>query len=379
MKKWTQKEDGYLRDNYSTKSVREIATALGVGYNAVYSRAMKLGLKKPEFDPKQAKEKREEATFKKKYVDACEKIERLEEEKRIILGFEDVEPIKIEPRPLHSGAESTAVALLSDWHFEETVTPQSVNGLNKFNTKIAEERIVYLFQTIVKFIKLHQNETTINNLVLALLGDFISGGIHDDLKEVNELQTIPAIMEVEKLIYSGILHILDNTEVNIVVPCSVGNHSRITEKQRVATEHGNSLELWMYAHLAKLFEGNQRVKFVINEGYHNLVNVFGYTLRFHHGHDIKYGGGIGGIFIPVYKAISQWNKGQHADLDCFGHFHQMKDGGNFISNGSLIGYNAFAVKIKADFEKPKQAFFLIDKKRFVICTRSILLNGNIKE
>jgi hypothetical protein len=30
-------------------------------------------------------------------------------------------------------------------------------------------------------------------------------------------------------------------------------------------------------------------------------------------------------------------------------------------NGSLVGYNAFALSIKAGFEPPKQAFFLIDK------------------
>jgi len=36
---------------------------------------------------------------------------------------------------------------------------------------------------------------------------------------------------------------------------------------------------------------------------------------------------------------------------------------NFVSNGSLIWYNAYAESIKADFEKPAQAFFLVDKKR----------------
>ena len=42
---------------------------------------------------------------------------------------------------------------------------------------------------------------------------------------------------------------------------------------------------------------------------------------------------------------------------------QFFDGGNFISNGSLIGYNAFAVKIGASYEPPRQAFCLIDSKR----------------
>ena len=72
-----------------------------------------------------------------------------------------------------------------------------------------------------------------------------------------------------------------------------------------------------------------------------------------------------GIFIPAYKAISQWNKARYADLDVFGHFHQSKDGGNFICNGAGIGYNSFALSIKADFEHPSQTFFLVDHKRKV--------------
>ena len=40
------------------------------------------------------------------------------------------------------------------------------------------------------------------------------------------------------------------------------------------------------------------------------------------------------------------------------HFHQLKNGGNFITNGSLIGYNAFAIQIKADYEPPRQKFFM---------------------
>jgi len=71
---------------------------------------------------------------------------------------------------------------------------------------------------------------------------------------------------------------------------------------------------------------------------------------------------VGGIYIPTNKAIAQWNKGVRADLDVFGHFHQFIDAGNFVANGSLIGYNAYALRIKADYEPPKQAFFLVNKR-----------------
>lgn len=40
----------------------------------------------------------------------------------------------------------------------------------------------------------------------------------------------------------------------------------------------------------------------------------------------------------------------------------MTDASDFVSNGSLIGYNAYATAIKADFERAAQAFFLVNKK-----------------
>ena len=118
----------------------------------------------------------------------------------------------------------------------------------------------------------------------------------------------------------------------------------------------------MFHHLASQFK-DPRVKFIIEDSYHTYLDILGMTVRFHHGHDIRYQGGVGGLTIPVNKAIAQWNKGKKANLDVFGHWHTRFDGGNFICNGSLIGYNAYAISIKASYEKPTQVFFLIDRKR----------------
>jgi len=90
------------------------------------------------------------------------------------------------------------------------------------------------------------------------------------------------------------------------------------EKLHICTEAGNSLERFMYHQLAERFKSEPRVKFVIGDGLHVYVNVFGFVLRFHHGHAVRYAGGVGGIFIPVNKAIAQWNKGRRADYDVFG-------------------------------------------------------------
>ena len=42
-------------------------------------------------------------------------------------------------------------------------------------------------------------------------------------------------------------------------------------------------------------------------------------------------------------------------------------------NGSLIGYNAYALSIKASFEPPTQTYFLLDKKRGRTMTAPIYL------
>lgn len=129
------------------------------------------------------------------------------------------------------------------------------------------------------------------------------------------------------------------------------------------SENGHSLEYMMYTSLANHFSKEERVTFIIPEGAHSYIDVYGYVIRFLHGHDIRYFGGVGGITIPVNKAIAQWDKGHRASLTCFGHFHQVFDGQTFVANGSMIGYNAYALSIKASAERPAQQLFIIDKKR----------------
>ena len=274
-----------------------------------------------------------------------------------------INPKMFEYKITDARSEATAVVLASDWHLEETVKSETVNGLNKFNIDIAKKRVEQFFQNTLKLVEKEQTSTKIETLVIALLGDIISGNIHEELLENCSMSPIDAIILGENLVIAGIQYILDHSKLKLVIPCHVGNHTRITHKVHISTEAGNSLETFMYHHLQNYFKSNKRVQFVISGGYLSYLQVYDQTICFQHGHAIKYGGGVGGLTIPANKAIAQWEKLRHADLYCFGHFHQFMDGGNFIANGSLIGYNAFAIFIKGGFEKPKQAFFLIDKKR----------------
>lgn len=380
----TKITDEELRALSSTKTISEIAEQFGNHYDTVRKRLKKLSLspkkKAIEVTPESVREDVAKIVAKEKESNAVKKNKVLaqmllvaEKERDTLLSVGGVETYSIKGNKDFDKSSATAIALASDWHIEEGVKSSQVNGLNKFDLDIAKQRAEKFFTVVAQLIKVHQKEYNIDTLILALLGDFISGSIHDDLKEGNDIQPTEAIWEAQKLIASGIEFLLKETKVNLVIPCSAGNHSRITEKQRVQTEYGNSLEILMYRQMEKYFNKESRVKFIINDSYLTYVKVYNYSCRFHHGHALKYSGGIGGLFIPAFKAISQWNKSKHADWDFFGHFHQMKDGGNFISNGSLIGFNAYAVKIKADYEAPKQAFAIIDEERGLDVVRKITL------
>lgn len=296
-----------------------------------------------------------------KLNEAMEQIVALNQQLEVFKATKEVNTFAIKSHS-GSGSSATAVVVASDWHWGETVELDDVNGLNEFNTKIAKERAESFFANTLKLVKTFQRDIRIENIVIGVLGDLISGNIHAELLENNELLPIDQILEVQNVLASGIKSLAD-AGLKVLVVCHSGNHGRMTEKRRVATEAGNSLEYLMYHNIAKSFEGDKRIEFIIPRSYLSYVDIDGFVVRFHHGHALRYAGGIGGLFIPAYKAIGAWNVSRKADLDVFGHFHQFRDGGQFISNGSLVGWNQFATAIKAVFEKPRQAFFLIDNGR----------------
>lgn len=306
--------------------------------------------------------------------EALKKLEIVENEKNAILDLTQRTPqiTEIAPKTSSNTSESVAFVIASDWHSEEEVLPGQVGGLNKHNLEIGADRATRFWQGAHRLYDIFRRDTTIKTIVVGLLGDFITGSIHDDLVEGNLLAPGDAVYRVQNMLLSGLRFLLANTDADLLVVCHGGNHGRTTKEQRIASETGNSFEQYLYYNLRDLLANEPRVKFQIAEGYHSYVRLFDgkYTVRMHHGHGMNYGGGVGGMYVPVNKAIGQWNKGNKVDLDVFGHFHTYIDAGNFVANGSMIGYNAYAVRIKADYEKPTQSFFLVNRKynSKTICT-----------
>jgi len=383
--KWSKDEVKVLEKNFNLMTNPELAKKLDRSIDSIERKMYRLGLRKSEvslpvdqqveIDEVKKTETKKTSVIKKKYQYLLDKIEVLEKERSAVYRLkEKPQTVSIVPE-VPNGSEATAFMVASDWHYEETVKPEVVSGLNKYNLNIAHQRVVKFFTSGLRLYDLMRKDIKVKKIVLALLGDFITGNIHEEFLENCSLQPMDAILAVYEEIISGIDFILQNSDAELVIPCVSGNHPRITRQVHYSTESGNSLEYFMYRMIAKYYEKNRRVQVIVAKGYHCYLDVYGKVIRFHHGHAIRYAGGIGGITIPTNKAIAQWNKARHADFDVFGHFHQLKDNGNWICNGSVIGYNAFALRIKADYETSRQSFFLFDRDRGKTITAPLLVNG----
>lgn len=321
--------------------------------------------------------KQEIGAIRKKYLVLQQRYKQLEQKQEVIdMLNQEFAPIRIKAKRMFKGSsEAVAMMVLSDWHVEERVTLKSVNGKNSFNPEIAESRAIHCFQNGLRLTNMFARDVNIHTIILALLGDFITNYLHDDNRETNSMPPAKAIEFAKKLLHSGIVFLLDNSKYNLVVPCCFGNHARMTAKPRSSNLEGTSLEYILYSWLADKFVGEDRVQFDVAEGAHLYTDIFDMKIRFHHGDRIRYQGGVGGLTIPLYKAINQWNKVVPVNYDILGHWHQsLLDWHSHLVNGSLIGWNAYASDIKASFEEPRQTFALFDRDRGLTFAGPIILS-----
>lgn len=281
---------------------------------------------------------------------------------------EDAPTFSIQPTLSPAKKEGALIALASDWHIEEVVDPATINGVNKYNPYIARARAEQFFIALSWWVDFYtRGGIEITSLTVWWGGDIITGYIHDELMESNEMSPIEATLFGMDIICAGTRYLRQrHPKLEIKYVGSHGNHGRTTAKRKHSTGAKNSYEWLMYNMLRRQFASSSDfsdVTWSIANGAHIYVDIYDWVLRFHHGDDVRFNGGVGGLSIPLHKAVQKWNTVKYADITCIGHYHQLSDFDFAVVNGSLIGYNAFALSIKAAYEPARQGLILIEKDR----------------
>jgi len=348
------------------KTEREIAAACGVAVGTVANVKAQQGV---AGDLKAARATEQVRIAQGQYKEALARIGELQQELAAVHSLSGVlsqiSPVAMSLKTAHKRHAAVPFLVASDWHADEVVDKAAMNGLNEFGLAIARERVKTLFEAAADILRIYAGNSEITTMVIAALGDFISSWIHDELVETNSLSPPEALLAVLDMWTGGIDYLLaSNTIQNILIVGAVGNHGRITRKPQAKNRAAKNYEWILYSLLARHYaaKGETRVQVQMPQGYFNYIEVLGRTIRCHHGDSIKYQGGIGGVHIPLKKALAQWNRAKHADLDLMGHWHQCEFSRDYILNGSLIGYSEYSEIIKAEPESAQQAMFLLHNR-----------------
>ena len=272
----------------------------------------------------------------------------------------------------HKKGVRYAVALFSDAHIEETVVPASVLGKNEYNVSIAENRIKNYFRNLATCI----NKDHVEELIFSSLGDTISGFIHDELAQTNELTPSEATIKAQSLIYCGLDFLCKNTNLNSIKFIGiVGNHSRTTKKIQHSNGYKMSFEWIMYQNIKSMCEiTGLPVEFNIPESEMAVVDMpDGKRFVFVHGYQIKSGGSgtVCGIYPALNRLAMKWDRTFNQDKIYLGHFHTCVSIPNAVVNGSIVGFNAFALSNGFPYEEPAQMYEVYDTERGLLLTRKI--------
>jgi transposase-like protein len=279
-----------------------------------------------------------------------------------------IDPPKwLTPTRVPRGGLLVPTLMLSDLHWGEVVYPRQVNGVNEYNIAVAQRRFRTAIERAVDLCKHHMIEPNYPGIVVALGGDMLSGDIHEELSESNELPVMPALLDLMGCLIWAIGRLADEFG-RVFLPCVTGNHGRNTKKPRAKGRNYSNFDWLLYQFLAKHFEADKRIQFLIPDGSDAHWTVFGHRYCMTHGDQFRGGDGMIGALGPIIRGDHK-KRSRNGQIDLgydtllLGHWHQLIQLQRLIVNGSLKGYDEYAAANNFGFEQPQQALWLTHSER----------------
>lgn len=358
---------------YMGKSKTEAAKFLHIPYETLrnrMNRAVQEGLtastKTVDPEKKRLSELRKELFEMRAHMrELEEKAVDIEKVKEII---HDCKVKQLEP-PSWTMPKTTGVntgipfLFLSDWHWDEVIFAEQVNYVNAFNRKIAIRRAKMCFEKTTDLLINHMAKPDYPHIVVGLGGDMLSGNIHEELRETNEAPIAKSIMNLLENMIAG-FDLLVTHFGKVLVYAIPGNHGRFDKKPRFKNKVYDNFEWLFYQLLARHYRGDDRFHFKISDSTDCFFNIYNTTYLMTHGDQFKGGDGISGIFSPIVRGDAKKRKRYMAmkqmyDILICGHFHQhITPSRGTLVNGSLKGYDEYAMEHNFDFDIPTQAMWL---------------------
>lgn len=261
------------------------------------------------------------------------------------------------------------VCTWSDWHLGEVVSREETNGVNAYDLSIAERRIRALVANIVSIARNH-GPGNYPGIVVNLLGDIVSGGLHPELAKTDEEESLAAVLRARDLLVWAFEEMI-RAFGQVYVPCAAGNHGRNTVKPEFKRYVYKNYDWLICQLLARHFAGRRDIRFDIRPSNEVRYRVFGQRYLAMHGDmlGVKGGDGIIGAIGPIMRGEIKTrgqaaSSGRDYDVLVIGHWHQELWLPRAVVANALKGFDEYArLALRAIPSEPSQPLWFVHPRR----------------
>jgi hypothetical protein len=259
-----------------------------------------------------------------------------------------------------------------------------VNGINEYSVEIAEKRVERLVDSTIN-LAFNHHSGNYPGIVINLLGDFVSGGLHPELLKTDEEEVIPSALRARDLLVGALRRMADKFG-SVYAPCACGNHGRATPKPESKRYVYQNFDWLIYQLLIREFADDPRIRIVVRPS--NDVYYRVYNLRFLCVHGdmlgVKGGDGIIGSIGPISRGEIKASRQSSAfgwdyDFLLLGHWHQPLWLPRAIVANALKGFDEFAHKVlRAVPSRPSQPLWFVHPNHGITAKWDVLVESEEK-
>ena len=276
------------------------------------------------------------------------------------------------PKPRREAAaaddQHEAILLFSDTHAGETVSREETLGLNEYDWQIMLERMARLQDRVLSFVA--HRPYPIKKLHVWLLGDMLSGSIHEELAKTNEMADAQATVQFATDTAAWLEGFADHFD-SIDVAGVPGNHPRRTRKPS-AKQAANNDDWIAYKIIELLLKNDARYSFDFPAASFVMRTVAErWRFLIMHGDGIRSsmpGVPWGGVVRRITVLEQQFSAAKTPiDYVALGHFHTANaiDGVSVRTflNGSTKGVDEYSLKAFGSGRAPTQLLLTCHPRR----------------
>jgi hypothetical protein len=272
--------------------------------------------------------------------------------------------------------------LTSDFQIGEVIRADETEAGYGYDSSVFRSRYRRMIDTTIYLAFQHGGQGwTYPGIIYARGGDTISGAIHDELKETDDLTPIEAVECAFEEESAGIHKLADAFgKVEVKTPGSAGNHDRNLMKPTTKKASAHSYDRLIAYMLRREFNTDKRVTFQTSRSFDVRFPIYNKTILLTHGDRMGSGGGQGfvgpaaTILRGVQKVLmEQAALGFHVDRVDHGHFHYPMLLDFVLSNGCMPGYSEFAKQFRMRPTPPQQSLLFHHPKRGMVDFKPIHL------